>query len=73
MDTEPDEMIITPQGAVQRWDTAEGMRFRLDVWNDRETKTHDREEKSHDGTTESTSGNPPGDDGERRDALEGDG
>jgi len=32
MDNEPDETIITPQGAVQRWDTPEGMTFRLDVW-----------------------------------------
>jgi len=32
VDTEPDETIITPAGAVQRWDTPEGMTFRLDVW-----------------------------------------
>lgn len=45
MDTEPDEIIITPEGAVQRWDRPDGMTFRLDVWPvDNE---HD-EEKEHD-------------------------
>lgn len=32
MDTEPDEILIMPEGAVQRWDRPDGITFRLDIW-----------------------------------------